>query len=357
MNCQEVTELMQRYLDKDLTETEHNLMLEHQEQCPECTEMFERLQRLSANLESLPKVTPPYSIVDSIMPQLLELDQLQTHSETPQGSVIPIANHQQSTQHEKGKRNRYVSWRWMSGIAAAGVILGVFLFQQQPSLKQNALESLPELASQFNQEDASSQYPMSRSMSPLSVMDQSGKAVSESMESGTTFQSDNVAPKSPSNMDTTNKVDVAPPPSSDTPNSQESQPNSSFEQPSDDTGDYRGMVTEEEKEGAMSLDLENTAADTREPMDVPLTELSSPDEQYMAVLYSDRIEIVQKNNEAIIFLTGESWDPTQVQVSLKGWEEDRLIYERSERGQTAELTIQLSKLDGNERDMSHSPSR
>ncbi|UUZ86756.1 zf-HC2 domain-containing protein [Paenibacillus sp. P26] len=67
--CQEVIELMQRYLDRDLDETEYSRMLGHLQQCPDCSELFERLVNLSQELESLPKVTPPYSLVDAILPQ------------------------------------------------------------------------------------------------------------------------------------------------------------------------------------------------------------------------------------------------------------------------------------------------
>jgi len=74
MNCDEVMEYMQRHLDNDLSEKEQNAMFAHLESCFSCKEMFERLNRLSDELVSLPKVTPPYSIVDSILPRLEALD-------------------------------------------------------------------------------------------------------------------------------------------------------------------------------------------------------------------------------------------------------------------------------------------
>ena len=73
MNCQEVMEYMQRQLDDDLDEHEYEVLINHTRHCPDCAAMFERLQLLSAELTSLPKVIPSYSLVDAIMPRLQEL--------------------------------------------------------------------------------------------------------------------------------------------------------------------------------------------------------------------------------------------------------------------------------------------
>ncbi|KIL37922.1 hypothetical protein SD70_29875 [Gordoniibacillus kamchatkensis] len=74
MTCHEQVELMQRYLDHDLSDTEERELKEHLVQCAECSGLFDRLQRLDSELSQLPKVTPAYSLVDAIMPQLAELD-------------------------------------------------------------------------------------------------------------------------------------------------------------------------------------------------------------------------------------------------------------------------------------------
>lgn len=75
MNCQEVIQLMHRELDQDLNESESKLLDDHLETCDSCAQIFERLSRLSNDLVQLPKVEPPYSIVDSIMPELERIDQ------------------------------------------------------------------------------------------------------------------------------------------------------------------------------------------------------------------------------------------------------------------------------------------
>ncbi|MDP5273052.1 anti-sigma factor family protein [Chengkuizengella axinellae] len=75
MKCQEVIQFMQRDLDGDLNKDEQKQMLDHIESCHSCTEMFDRLKNVSNELEQLPKVTPPISLVDQILPQLDEIDQ------------------------------------------------------------------------------------------------------------------------------------------------------------------------------------------------------------------------------------------------------------------------------------------
>lgn len=112
MNQQEVIELMQRHLDHDLNDKELNLLLEHLDQDPESREMFERMKLLSENLANLPRVSPPQSIVDSIMPELDRLEQEKTISLQP------------TKKHTTQKR----FWTYASGIMAAAVVLGLFVF-------------------------------------------------------------------------------------------------------------------------------------------------------------------------------------------------------------------------------------
>lgn len=81
MKCQEVMEYMQRYLDGDLNKEEQDAMTRHMDDCTSCTLMFQRLNRLSDELVNLPKVAPPFNIVDSILPKLEELDRLTDHED------------------------------------------------------------------------------------------------------------------------------------------------------------------------------------------------------------------------------------------------------------------------------------
>lgn len=130
MNCHEVMELMQRHLDQDLNDAEHEAMMAHLQQCPDCAEMFSKLLQLSQELASLPKVTPPFSLVDSILPQLAEIDKVRdAEGNTPalspaagaSAAVIPLAT-------ERPRRFRSAwSVAATGGIVAAGLLLALFI--------------------------------------------------------------------------------------------------------------------------------------------------------------------------------------------------------------------------------------
>lgn len=127
MTCQEMMELMQRDLDQDLTADELAIMLDHLDQCPDCADLYTRLQLLSNELAQLPRVTPPYSIVDAILPQLEGM-------EPEVGSNAGLAAASEQSVPAGGKvvplspRRGLFSWKIFSGVAAAGIVLGMFLF-------------------------------------------------------------------------------------------------------------------------------------------------------------------------------------------------------------------------------------
>ena len=115
MNCQEVMELIQRHVDQDLNEQETLLMTDHVGQCPECAAMLEKLTRLSRGLEQLPRVEPPYSLVDAILPQLTQEENIQSSE----------------SEHSAGNRRRVNRTRqsWIariSGVVALGVVVAIF---------------------------------------------------------------------------------------------------------------------------------------------------------------------------------------------------------------------------------------
>ncbi len=134
MNCQEVIELMQRNLDKDLSDFENESMNRHVQGCSSCSLMFQRLQRLSSELENLPKVMPKYDLVDSIMPKLDHIDRLRSEGKAEDRSFSPEVVEKPSA---KKKKDRF-SWGVMGGIVAAGIMLGLFMMHQPQSILQNA---------------------------------------------------------------------------------------------------------------------------------------------------------------------------------------------------------------------------
>ncbi|SCW47924.1 Putative zinc-finger [Paenibacillus tianmuensis] len=145
MMCQEVIELMQRHLDRDLDETEYGRMLQHLQQCPDCTGLFERLVNLSNELECLPKVTPPFSLVDAILPKLEQLEAAGTAPDAASGKIEreTEALRAAAAADPSDERPAWGSWRknvreWISfpvfgGVVAVGLVLGFFLFQSQQS--------------------------------------------------------------------------------------------------------------------------------------------------------------------------------------------------------------------------------
>ena len=131
MNCPEVMELMNRYLDADLNEMESAHLMGHLKQCSDCSEMFERLRHLSAELENMPKVMPKYSLVDAIMPQLDQIDREREHQMMPEKSpqkVVPM----------KPRFWERISFRSIGGVVAAGIIVGLFMVTYKPDTAQQA---------------------------------------------------------------------------------------------------------------------------------------------------------------------------------------------------------------------------
>jgi hypothetical protein len=123
MICQEVMELMQRYIDGDLDQQETSLMMDHADQCPECAAMLTRLQRLSSELEQLPRVVPKFSLVDAILP---ELDRLHA-ANTLEGSRSVKVQDQAQVTHRSQRPSRHL-YAKLSGVVAAGVVAGLLLF-------------------------------------------------------------------------------------------------------------------------------------------------------------------------------------------------------------------------------------
>lgn len=70
MTDDELWELMQRNLDNDLSPEEQQVLYTVLDKEPLLKQKYDRLQQVSQRLAELPAVTPPFSIVDSILPKL-----------------------------------------------------------------------------------------------------------------------------------------------------------------------------------------------------------------------------------------------------------------------------------------------
>lgn len=143
MKCEEVVEWMHRYLDHDLGEAETAQMLEHVAKCPECAENFSLLRALSRELEDLPQVSPKFSLVDAIMPQLDAIDEARREqsSTIQEMSPVPAAfENLQRSSERKTKQNwlNTMAGRMSMGAAAAAVVLGFAIWGYHPEQIENA---------------------------------------------------------------------------------------------------------------------------------------------------------------------------------------------------------------------------
>ncbi|WHY18315.1 zf-HC2 domain-containing protein [Paenibacillus sp. G2S3] len=154
MKCAEVMEWMHRYLDKDLSQDEIVEMFRHIDDCPSCAEVFERLTLLSNELEQLPDVKPPFSLVDSILPQLAELDRSsreQSAVRTEEPVVVPF-----SRESSRGKPSKGTSIATRTGIGAiaAAVILGIAIFNMPDKMPGAEVEQMMQDSSKATSNNA-----------------------------------------------------------------------------------------------------------------------------------------------------------------------------------------------------------
>ncbi|CAH1196608.1 hypothetical protein PAECIP111892_02279 [Paenibacillus auburnensis] len=138
MKCTEVIEWMHRYLDHDLSPDETIEMYRHIDNCPSCAEVFNRLTLLSEQLEQLPDVKPPFSLVDSIMPQLEKIDlgvQAEDAAASEDTKVIPMTRKGTHGKTVKGtSRAASMAARTGIGAVAAAIILVIAIFNMPDSM-------------------------------------------------------------------------------------------------------------------------------------------------------------------------------------------------------------------------------
>ncbi|ASA23649.1 anti-sigma factor family protein [Paenibacillus donghaensis] len=144
MTCTEVTEWMHRYLDHDLSQSEMIEMFRHIDDCPSCAEIFERLNLLSQQLEQLPDVKAPFSLVDSIMPRLDALDRSvrEQEEEAALPPVVPFARSDKGLNSGKSSRGNSMAARTGIGAVAAAFILGIAIFNMPDKMPDAQVDSL-----------------------------------------------------------------------------------------------------------------------------------------------------------------------------------------------------------------------
>jgi hypothetical protein len=123
---------MQRDLDGELEPFEHAKLTKHLEECTDCASLYERLHTLSTHLAQLPMVEPPFSIVQSILPQLEQIDH--------ERETSPFIQEQAAAAEGISKKRRKAIWyRYIGGATAAGLLISAVMFTlDEPQTKQSA---------------------------------------------------------------------------------------------------------------------------------------------------------------------------------------------------------------------------
>ncbi len=177
MSCQEMLELMQRQLDEELTDEEDERWTAHSRHCPDCREKLERLKLLSLELSSLPKVTPAFSLVDAIMPELERIDGLNQIEATDKKIKLEQERLNRQQLHKKKRMNLWKTW---GGVAAAAAVCGIFVGTYVFGPKVNVSDhSLPLAAQNMTASDlANSDQPVHQTARISD--DQRGEVMTES---------------------------------------------------------------------------------------------------------------------------------------------------------------------------------
>lgn len=219
MTNQEVNEFMQRFLDDDLNEDELEALMEHIRLTPASATLFERLQRLDSELEQLPKVIPPKSIVDSILPRL-ELAGLVDHPSVTGIAAIDNLPNRVVPMERRAKFIERINYRLLGGVVAAGIVLTLFLSNYDPQMSFNTAEedtALSESADTMmvaeNSATLKKEVAPSQSLSAEAEQDRNTEQLNEVGDKlPITYSSDPVAPKADSNTPMSNDLAEAPSP-------------------------------------------------------------------------------------------------------------------------------------------------
>lgn len=395
MNCSEVIELMQRQLDHDLNESEQSLLTEHLNTCAACTVMFERLKMLNDGLEQLPKVMPKMSLVDSIMPQLDELDRLnaiqhqanavgQTDDETPRANLIPLSVQEhkasQATQdsapplvHHRRWLNRF-NWRTTSAVIAAGIVFGLFMVNYQPDVQESAdfielsanSEQMSDPANSMSTRMANEESVSTRSNEDAAALPQAADVTDTesasalepptAMDMGTTQTAESAnanrqsSPAEPMNTGDEPGARMAEPdlsaeaeksPIEDAPKTDPAEspltvtPDNQTQEMTD--SDFHAAISPEEED----IRNEQNGVSSTSMIAAPLPTIS-PDQQYEAVWEQGQLKVMKKDGENSSLLQSILWktDPTELR-----WSADSkllTVVAVNEDGQAVEVTYELS---------------
>ncbi|WMT42342.1 anti-sigma factor [Paenibacillus sp. D2_2] len=153
MKCSEAVEWMHRYLDHDLNDEESAQLFEHIRNCRDCAEEFDILKMLNSKLEQLPKVMPKINLVDSILPQLDEIDRAR-REEGSASEVLPgmkplVAKSEEPAASRSRRQSPWRNRAFRAGAlgVTAALVLGIFIYNYEPRTASDAEISVQSLSS------------------------------------------------------------------------------------------------------------------------------------------------------------------------------------------------------------------
>jgi anti-sigma factor RsiW len=296
MNCQEVMELMQRHVDGDLDPQETSRMTDHVGHCPECAGMLERLVLLSRGLDQLPRVVPPYSLVDAILPELDHWDAAGREVVAP-AAFAPRAGRPRRTRR---------SWiAAMSVAAAAAVVTGLLLLNGSilggTGGGQEAGSASPSEASDSNNVQdqmktfATSMAPKASGAMDVPAAKQGAPGISDSplaqMQSPSALPS--AKPSSGDRKSSTGSTESAP--SGSPAVSPDSEPRPA-QPPTPSGGGNRGLTVNPNEKGS-------EPPSTEPPVTMPAVpeEVTSPDGFWRAVLTDGKLQVFRTSDDSLVY--------------------------------------------------------
>ncbi|MDF2593399.1 MAG: hypothetical protein K0S75_2865 [Clostridia bacterium] len=72
MQCRQISNLIMKYFDGNISEIELQQLMNHNQKCSDCAEEFEILKDAIYEIETLPEIEPPHELTANIMTSIIE---------------------------------------------------------------------------------------------------------------------------------------------------------------------------------------------------------------------------------------------------------------------------------------------
>lgn len=335
MDCEHMLDLMQRYVDMDLSMEEEQQLHDHMNHCSQCATAFARLKALSDALDQLPKVTPKYSIVDAILPKLAEYDiQMQEREEGAALDQPAVPTHQDS------RTRRFFSnfsWKIIGSVAVAACAILLFIFNGSgvPSestfvageTADNSQESipLPSVAPSPEVRFLADQSVTVPDESPSKEkLDAPAEPEEEEPVSATKRPEVTVFTNNPAANDTATADDQLESSSADQSVDEDGPLNVVDSNHAEDQTESLDFSNEEEKMGMLGYEEESESV-TPDMGHVTLADMKTSNDQYVAEVKDRKLIITSVATNEVVFNSTRQWSETEMIYSM-GWTTDNKLY-------------------------------